>query len=99
LNGAQLPNIDFSQAHADTNDLSELRSGTSTIASFRAAPHGRADLPSVDPNQLDREAKLQSCAGKEITAMPIETALVLLAIVVPFAVFAGVLAWAQSRTN
>ena len=31
--------------------------------------------------------------------MPLETVLILFAIVVPFAIFAAVLAWAQSRTN
>jgi multisubunit Na+/H+ antiporter MnhC subunit len=31
--------------------------------------------------------------------MPIETAMTLFAIVIPFAVFAGVLAWVQSRTG
>ncbi len=31
--------------------------------------------------------------------MPLENALILFAIVVPFAIFAAVLAWAQSRTN
>jgi multisubunit Na+/H+ antiporter MnhC subunit len=32
-------------------------------------------------------------------AMPIETAVMLFAIVIPFAIFAGVLGWAQSRTK
>jgi multisubunit Na+/H+ antiporter MnhC subunit len=32
-------------------------------------------------------------------AMPIETAVMLFAIVLPFAIFAGVLGWAQSRTK
>jgi hypothetical protein len=32
-------------------------------------------------------------------AMPIETAVMLFAIVIPFALFAGVLGWAQSRTK
>jgi len=31
--------------------------------------------------------------------MPAETALLLFAIVIPFALFAAVLAWAQSRTS
>jgi multisubunit Na+/H+ antiporter MnhC subunit len=31
--------------------------------------------------------------------MPIETAVMLFAIVLPFAIFAGVLGWAQSRTK
>jgi multisubunit Na+/H+ antiporter MnhC subunit len=32
-------------------------------------------------------------------AMPIDTAVMLFAIVIPFAIFAGVLGWAQSRTK
>jgi multisubunit Na+/H+ antiporter MnhC subunit len=31
--------------------------------------------------------------------MPLETALILFAIVIPFAIFAAVLAWADSRTR
>ena len=31
--------------------------------------------------------------------MPVETAMALFAIVIPFALFAAVLAWAQSRTG
>ncbi len=31
--------------------------------------------------------------------MPLETVVTLFAIVVPFAIFAAALAWAQSRTN
>jgi hypothetical protein len=31
--------------------------------------------------------------------MPVETAIMLFAIVIPFAILAGVLGWAQSRTK
>jgi hypothetical protein len=41
----------------------------------------------------------EDCFDQRSDAMLIETAVMLFAIVIPFALFAGVLGWAQSRTK
>jgi multisubunit Na+/H+ antiporter MnhC subunit len=68
---------------------------TAAAASLIRSRNGRA----VDPDQFARRAFSENPPQQWRKAMPMETAVMLFAIVIPFAVFAGVLGWAQSRTK
>jgi multisubunit Na+/H+ antiporter MnhC subunit len=66
---------------------------TAAAASLIRSRNGRA------ADQFARRAFSENPPQQWRKAMPMETAVMLFAIVIPFAVFAGVLGWAQSRTK
>jgi hypothetical protein len=92
----------LSDAHRDRrcdDSAVPLARAISAGAGRRRRPTGGGGRDLVDLDQFGLAALARGFAGQRSTAMLTETAVMLFAIVIPFAIFAGVLGWAQSRAK